>query len=339
MANILVTGGAGFIGSHTVVELDAAGHRPVIVDDLSNSEAFVIERLEQITGKRIAFYQQDYTDTFALKSIINQEQIDGIIHFAAFKKVGESVSEPLKYYRNNVAGFVGLLELLQESRVKNIVFSSSCTVYGSPDVLPMTEDLPIKPAPSPYATTKQMCEMILRDSTRVSSNLSALSLRYFNPIGAHHSALIGELPKGVPANLVPFITQTAAGLREQLTIFGDDYDTTDGTCIRDYIHVVDLAKAHVSALGFLASKPPATFDVFNIGTGTGSSVYEVLFTFQKATGVQVPYIVGPRREGDVPAYYASVDKAQQVLGWRAEKSLQDALADAWRWQQSLGSHL
>lgn len=335
--SILVTGGAGFIGSHTVVELAAAGYRPVIVDDFSNSDRSVIDALEKIVGEPIACYEQDFADTKKLAAIIDKEQVTGVVHFAAFKAVGESVGQPLKYYQNNVAGFVQLLQLLETKHVKHVVFSSSCTVYGEPDSLPVTEDSPVKPAESPYGATKQMDEQILRDATRVSQAFNAIALRYFNPIGAHESALIGELPKGVPANLVPFLTQTAAGLRKQLTVYGDDYDTPDGSCIRDYIHVVDLARAHVKALTFLEQQPVALYDVVNVGTGRGSSVLEVLQTFEDVTGQKVTYTVGSRRAGDIVATYASVDKASRLLGWKAEKTLADGLRDAWRWQQSLES--
>jgi UDP-glucose 4-epimerase len=335
MANILVTGGAGFIGSHTIVELLEAGHNPIIVDNFSNSEQTVIERLEKLVGKSLRVYVNDYQDVNTLEQILEQENIDGVIHFAAFKAVGESVQEPLKYYKNNVAGLITLLKTIESSHVKNFVFSSSCTVYGDPDILPVTEDSPIKPAVSPYGATKQMDETILRDTLITSKKLKAVALRYFNPIGAHPSALIGELPKGVPANLIPYVTQTAAGLREELTIHGDDYPTPDGSCVRDYIHVVDLAKAHVKAIEYLDEKPATFYDTVNIGTGTGSSVLEVIHTFQKVTGVKVPYKIGPRREGDVVSTYASVDKAKAELGWQAEKALADALEDAWRWQQAL----
>jgi UDP-glucose 4-epimerase len=335
MANILVTGGAGFIGSHTIVELLEAGHNPIIVDNFSNSEQTVIERLEKLVGKSLRVYVNDYQDVNTLEQILEQENIDGVIHFAAFKAVGESVQEPLKYYKNNVAGLITLLKTIESSHVKNFVFSSSCTVYGDPDILPVTEDSPIKPAVSPYGATKQMDETILRDTLITSKKLKAVALRYFNPIGAHPSALIGELPKAVPANLIPYVTQTAAGLRDELTIHGDDYPTPDGSCVRDYIHVVDLAKAHVRAIEYLDRKPATFYNTVNIGTGTGSSVLEVINTFQKVTGVKVPYKIGPRRQGDVVSTYASVDKAKAELGWQAEKTLADALEDAWRWQQAL----
>ncbi len=335
MKTILVTGGAGFIGSHTVVELVNAGYRPVIVDDFSNSERSVIENLQKLLGQGITYYEQDYAHQSKLRKIIEDEKVDGIIHFAAFKQVGESVKEPLKYYANNVSGLIGLLELANVYGIKNFVFSSSCTVYGEPKKLPVTEDSPLQPAESPYGATKQMGELILRDSVAASSALNAISLRYFNPIGAHPSALIGELPRGVPANLVPFITQTAAGLREKLTVYGDNYPTEDGSCVRDYIHVVDLAKAHVSALSLLESKPSAYYDVVNIGTGKGSSVLEVIKTFESVAEVKLSYEIGPRRKGDITSTYASVGKASGLLVWKASKTLEDSLADAWRWQQTL----
>lgn len=337
MQSILVTGGAGFIGSHTVVELIEAGYKPVIIDNFSNSDRLVIKNLEKLVGQPIILYEQDYQNIPELKTIIEKEDIKGIVHFAAYKAVGESVKEPLKYYDNNVDGLIKLLELVEASGIKHFVFSSSCTVYGEPDNLPVTESSPMKPAVSPYGATKQMAETILNDATKVSKGYCAVSLRYFNPIGAHPSALIGELPKGVPANLVPFVTQAAAGLRDKLMVHGNDYPTLDGSCIRDYIHVVDLAKAHVKALSYLEGKKAAFYDVINIGTGNGSSVLEVIQTFQEVTGQKLPYEIGPRREGDVVATYASVDKAGRVLGWKAEKTLADALADAWRWQQRLAN--
>lgn len=334
MKNILVTGGCGFIGSHTVVELKNAGYNPIIIDNFSNSDPSVLKSLSKIVGGKVAFYEGDYQDKNLLEKIFNDEAIDGIIHFAAFKAVGESVGEPLKYYRNNVAGLITLLETMERAGINKIVFSSSCTVYGEPDTLPITEQAPTKPATSPYGATKQMCETILRDTCH-SSDLRALALRYFNPIGAHPSGLIGELPIGTPQNLVPFVTQTAAGWREKLVVFGNDYDTPDGTNIRDYIHVVDLARAHVSALAFLDKQRPSTYDICNCGTGKGTSVLEVIKGFEKATGVKLNYEIGPRREGDVVKTYASVKRAKEMLGWEAEFTLLQALADAWRWQQTL----
>jgi UDP-glucose 4-epimerase len=335
MRNILVTGGAGFIGSHTVVELVNAGYRPVIIDNFSNSDRSVLPALNEITGQQIICYEGDFQDQKLLAKVFAKENIDGVIHFAAFKAVGESVKKPLEYYRNNVAGLVSLLEATEQHKVPNLVFSSSCTVYGEPDKLPITEESPNKPAASPYGATKQMCETIIHDATIGSNNLRSLSLRYFNPIGAHSSALIGELPIGIPANLVPFVTQAAAGIRKQLTVFGNDYPTPDGTCIRDYIHVVDLAKAHVKALQHVAKQKTGYYDTCNVGTGKGSSVLEVIKTFEKVTGQKVPYKVGSRRAGDIIKIYAAVDKSKKMLGWQTEKSLADALTDAWHWQQNI----
>lgn len=337
---ILVTGGLGYIGSHTVVELASAGYRPVIIDNLSNSSVDMLPRIEQITGQTIPFYEQDFQHTERLATVLRNEHVTGIIHFAAFKAVGESVKKPLSYYKNNVAGLVSLLEVVEALKQPiQVIFSSSCTVYGNADTQPITESAPHKPAASPYGSTKQMCETILHDATQSSKTLSSVSLRYFNPIGAHQSGLIGELPIGTPANLIPFVTQTAAGLRESLTVFGDDYPTVDGTCVRDYIHVVDLAKAHIKALEYAHSKPAKTYDVFNVGTGQATSVLEVIQRFKAATGQQVPYKIGPRRDGDIVTCYADPSKANKVLGWHAENSLDQALHDAWRWQQNLGNPL
>lgn len=335
MKAVLVTGGAGFIGSHTVVALAESGYRPIIVDNFSNSKKSVIGRLEKIIGQPVTYTEQDYQDIAKLRDLIQRESVESIIHFAAYKAVGESVAKPLVYYQNNVAGFIALLDGIQDLPVKHVVFSSSCTVYGEPDKLPVDESAPFKPAESPYGATKQMCETILRDSTKISENMNSIALRYFNPIGAHASSLIGELPRGVPNNLVPFITQTAAGLRDELTVHGNDYDTPDGTCIRDYIHVIDLAKAHVKALAYLQEQPPAATNAVNIGTGTGSSVMEVIKTFEEVSGQKLRYTVGPRRSGDVVSTYARADKAAEILGWKTEKSLADGLRDAWHWQQSL----
>ncbi|MFC0183846.1 UDP-galactose 4-epimerase [Pseudarcicella hirudinis] len=330
---ILVTGGAGFIGSHTVVELHKVGYESIILDNFSNSDKKVLDGLKQIIGTETPFYDNDINDPATYDRIFTEHKIDGIIHFAAYKAVGESVEKPLKYYRNNVAATVLLLEKMQEHGVKNLVFSSSCTVYGQPEALPVTENSPVQPATSPYGNTKQICEEIIRETVATGSGLRSISLRYFNPIGAHESALIGELPLGVPANLIPFITQTVAGLRGQLSVFGDDYPTNDGTAVRDYIHVVDLAKAHVSALNLLLKQPEGQYyDFFNIGTGTGSSVLEVIKAFEDATGLKVDYAIKPRRAGDVTAVYADVTKSSEILGWKTEKSLTEALGDAWKWQ-------
>lgn len=337
MKNILVTGGAGFIGSHTVVELAVAGYNPVIIDNFSNSDKRILAGVEQIIDRQVPCYAHDYQDEKALSKIFSKERIDGVIHFAAFKAVGESVEKPLDYYSNNVAGLITLLRSMEKHSVPHMVFSSSCTVYGEPDKLPITEDAPIKPAVSPYGATKQMCETIIHDATIASDNLRSLSLRYFNPIGAHPSAEIGELPIGVPANLVPFVTQTAAGIREKLTVFGNDYPTADGTNVRDYIHVVDLAKAHVKALEYITSQKAGYYDVCNIGTGKGSSVLEIIESFENVTGKKVPHEIGPRRPGDVVSVYAGVAKSKKMLGWKTEKTLEEALEDAWRWQQALSS--
>ncbi len=334
---ILVTGGTGFIGSHTVVELSAAGFEPVIMDNLENSELSVLDGLESILGFRPKFYQEDCNDREAFRKIFNLEKsIGGIIHFAANKAVGESVQNPLKYYRNNIGSLLTLMEAMQAFQIKNLVFSSSCTVYGQPDSLPVAEDAPVKEAESPYGNTKQICEEILRDAVASGMKIKALSLRYFNPIGAHPSARIGELPKGTPGNLVPFVVQTAAGLREKLSVFGNDYPTPDGTCIRDYIHVVDLAIAHVNALQFLLkNNDEALYDWVNLGTGSGKSVLEVVNAFEKVTGMPLKYEFSPRRAGDVTQIFASTEKSGTMLGWKTERSLEQALEDAWRWQKTL----
>lgn len=332
---ILVTGGAGYIGSHTVVELINAGYEPIIVDNFSNSFPEVIPNIEKILDRKVTWYKTDCNDKQALAEIFGKEEdIKGAIHFAAFKAVGESVAEPLKYYRNNLLSLVTLLEVMKEFDAPHFVFSSSCTVYGEPDAIPVTETSPIKPGESPYGKTKQMCEDIINDTTN-STNLHAAILRYFNPIGAHPSKLIGELPIGKPANLVPFITQVAAGKYEKVTVFGDDYDTEDGTCVRDYIHVVDLAKAHVKALDLL-QKDDNNF-TFNLGTGKGVSVLQAINAFMSATGVDLPYEIGGRRDGDVVAVYSSTDYANETLGWQAELSLEEAMKSAWDWQQNVSN--
>lgn len=336
---ILVTGGAGYIGSHAVVELYEAGFQPVIVDNFSNSQESVLAGIESILGVRVPSHNIDCNDEEALRAVFAEEgNLRGVIHFAAFKAVGESVQKPLEYYRNNLNSLLTLVSVMREFGVEALVFSSSCTVYGIPDALPVTEQTPTKKASSPYGATKQMCEDILTDIAAAPSNkLRTILLRYFNPIGAHPSAKIGELPLGVPQNLVPFITQTAAGIREKLTIFGDTYDTPDGTNIRDYLHVVDLAKAHVVAVQRLLDQKGETLEVFNVGTGRGNSVLEVVHAFERATGVKLNYTIGPARTGDVPAIYADVKKATEVLGFQTTSSLEDALASAWKWQQSLNS--
>ncbi|MCP1383438.1 UDP-glucose 4-epimerase GalE [Runella sp. CRIBMP] len=335
---ILVTGGAGFIGSHTVVELQKSGFEPIIVDNFSNSEEKVLEGLEKIIGKPVVCYKADCNDEAALRALFEKEKIGGVIHFAANKAVGESVENPLLYYGNNIGTTVLLLKLMKEYGVHNFVFSSSCTVYGQPDHLPVTEATPRQEAASPYGNTKKICEDIIRDFIFSKPAMKAIALRYFNPVGAHETAEIGELPRGVPSNLVPYITQTAAGLRQKLTVFGSDYNTPDGTCIRDFIHVVDLAKAHVKALELLAGVQEENFyDVFNIGTGEGVTVLQLIKTFEEVNNIKLNYSIGPRRPGDVEQIYAQVDKSREVMKWQTEKSLEDSLRDAWRWEQKLAT--
>lgn len=336
---ILVTGGMGFIGSHTAVELIEAGYDVVIVDDLSNSNIKVLDGIRAITGVAPAFEQVDLKDKDATENVFKKyPNIDGIIHFAASKAVGESVEKPLLYYRNNINSLVNLLELMPQYNVKGIIFSSSCTVYGQPlpENLPVTEEAPHQKATSPYGNTKEVNEQIIYDYIHSGAPLKSIILRYFNPIGAHPSALIGELPNGIPNNLIPFVTQTAMGIRNELTIFGNDYNTADGTCIRDYIYVVDLAKAHVAAMrSVLDQEDSPAIDYFNIGTGNGNSTLEIVNTFERATGVKVNWKFGPRREGDIEKIWGDCTKANKVLGWKAESSLDDVLASAWKWQQKL----
>jgi UDP-glucose 4-epimerase len=328
--DILVTGGLGFIGSHTVVSLHEAGFNPVILDNLSNSNLSVLDGIEAITGKRVHFIKGDVNDAGIYASIFDQYEIQAVIHFAAFKAVGESVQEPLLYYRNNVVGLVTLLEAMEKASVQKIVFSSSCTVYGEPDAAPVNELAPTKPATSPYGATKQMCEIILKDVSWCQTQC----LRYFNPVGAHPSGLIGELPIGVPNNLLPYITQTAAGIREQLTIHGNDYPTRDGSNIRDYIHVMDLAEAHLASLQrLLNNKTNEPFEVFNLGTGEGVSVLEAVEAFEKVNGIKVNYKIGPRRLGDVVQVWADAKKANLELGWAAKRTVEDMMRDAWNWQK------
>lgn len=336
MKKVLVTGGAGFIGSHTAVELMAAGMEPIIVDDLRNSEARILDGIAAIAGRRPVLHRIDCTDHAALDAVFRAEgPLQGVIHFAADKAVGESVAHPLKYYHNNIGSLVTLLRVMQAHGVKRLVFSSSCTVYGQPAQLPVDESAVDTNASSPYGFTKVACERLLRDQHVADKDLSVVMLRYFNPIGAHPSGLIGELPLGVPNNLVPFVAQTAAGLRERLTVHGGDYDTPDGSCLRDYIHVVDLAKAHLRALAFADERPAPLCEVFNIGTGRGNSVLEVVRTFEEVSGAKVPYVIGPRRPGDVAQVFADTTRSHTVLAWRATLSLADALRDAWNWQVSL----
>jgi len=334
---VIVTGGAGYIGSHTVVELHAAGFAPLIVDDFSNSEESVLDGIRTLTSDDVPCYRVDCNDRAAFQAVFEAEApICGSIHFAANKAVGESVAKPLKYYRNNLGTLLTLLDLMLEYEVPQLVFSSSCTVYGQPDSLPVTEESPVLPAESPYGATKQICESIVRDTVAAGHPVKAMLLRYFNPIGAHPSSAIGELPIGTPANLVPFITQTAAGLRERLTVFGDDYATIDGSCVRDYIHVVDLAKAHVAALDWLNVQASSTLcETLNLGSGKGTSVLEAIAAFEGASGTKLDYVVGPRRPGDVEQVYAEVSKSQRLLGWKTELSIEDAMRDAWNWELAL----
>ena len=335
---ILVTGGTGFIGSHTTVELQNAGYEVVIVDNLSNSQASVVDGIEKITGVRPAFEQVDCCDKDAMENVFRKyPKIDGIIHFAASKAVGESVEKPLLYYRNNFVSLINLLELMPQYDVKGIIFSSSCTVYGQPDpeYLPVREDAPIKPAESPYGNTKQVNEEIIRDTIASGAPIKAILLRYFNPIGSHPSAIIGEMPNGVPMNLIPYVTQTAMGIRKELKVFGNDYDTPDGTCIRDYIYVVDLAKAHVKAMERVLDTDNASLEVFNVGTGRGVSTKEIVDAFERATGVKLNWTFAPRRAGDIEKVWADPKKANEILGWKAETNLDDTLRSAWNWQKRL----
>lgn len=336
--NVLITGGAGFIGSHTYVALVEAGHRPIVLDDFSNASPSVLDALAGICQGPVGFYQGNIDDAALLDRIFQNESIDGIIHFAAFKAVGESTEQPLKYYRNNVAASITLLEKCLEHGVQSLVFSSSCTVYGQAKDLPVSEDAPIQVANSPYGNTKQIGEEMMRDLVLSKAPIKIMALRYFNPIGAHPSAAIGELPNGIPSNLIPFLTQSVAGLRGPLQVFGNDYPTPDGTAIRDYIHVMDLAEAHVQALDHLSQIKESThFDCINIGTGDGKSVLQVIQAFEKATGEKVPYEIKSRRAGDITAIYAATDKSKKVLNWQTKRSLEEALRDAWNWQLHLKS--
>jgi len=337
MKKILVTGGLGFIGSHTVVALQEKGFEVVVIDNLSNSSLDVLDGIAEITGIRPIFEQIDLRDKPRVQEFFKKhDDVEGVIHFAASKAVGESVQNPLLYYENNLGVLVYMLQEMAKMEKANFIFSSSCTVYGEPDSLPITEEAPVKKAESPYGNTKQVGEEIIKDTCKITPSLNAIALRYFNPIGAHESALIGELPLGVPQNLVPFITQTAAGLREQLSVFGDDYPTVDGTCVRDYIHVFDIAKAHVVALErLLDGKNETNYEFFNLGTGKGSSVLEVVKSFEKVSGEKLNYKIAPRRSGDVIAVYADTTKANEVLGWKAELTLDDAMAAAWKWEKKV----
>lgn len=332
MKKILVTGGLGFIGSHTVVELQNEGFDVVIIDNLSNTTISVLDNITAITGKKPEYHNLDVRKKEDLKSFFDNTKVDGIIHFAAFKAVGESMEKPLDYYENNLSSLIYILQEIKDRNLDNFIFSSSATVYGEADSLPLTEDAPVKKAESVYGNTKKIGEEIIRDASNA-HNINTIALRYFNPIGSHETAKIGELPLGVPANLIPFVTQTAAGIREQLSVFGDDYPTEDGTAIRDYIHVVDLAKAHIAALKRLLSKDnKKSFEYFNVGTGKGSSVLEVINTFEKVNNLKLNYKIVNRRPGDVMASYADTTTANRELNWKTEKSLEEALASAWKWQ-------
>ncbi|HAX94693.1 MAG TPA: UDP-glucose 4-epimerase GalE [Bacteroidales bacterium] len=334
---ILVTGGTGYIGSHTTVELIGEGFEVAIIDNLYNSEAEVVDRIEAITGVRPSLAVFDLTDREKLEDYFpDHNDISGIIHFAAYKAVGESVHKPLEYYRNNLVSLMNLLDVMRKGGIPNFVFSSSCTVYGQPDKLPVAEDAAVKPATSPYGNTKQIGEEIIRDTVGASENLNAISLRYFNPIGAHPSALIGELPRGVPENLVPFITQTAYGLRKELKVFGNDYDTPDGSCVRDYLHVVDLAKAHVTAVKrLLEKKNKAAYEVFNLGTGKGVSVLEAIESFERVSGLSLNYKITGRREGDIEKIWADPSLANRELGWKTKSTLDEAMRTAWEWEKAI----
>ncbi len=333
---VLVSGGAGYIGTHTTVALIEAGYDVVIIDNFSNSEPSAIEGVEKIVGRKVAFEEVDTCDIKALRGVFERHDFSTVIHFAAYKAVGESMKEPLKYYQNNLVSYMNILQLMKEYKRPNVLFSSSATVYGDAEVLPVTEETPRQPATSPYGNTKQIAEDILRDCCRAYEGFHGIALRYFNPIGAHPSALIGELPRGVPNNLIPFVTQTAAGIRERLSVFGNDYNTPDGTCLRDYIDVVDLAKAHVAAVDRMTGgKMKADYEIFNVGTGTPLSVLELITRFMKATGVDLPYVITGRRDGDVPAVWADTKLANEELGWKAERDIDDTLRAAWAWEKRI----
>jgi UDP-glucose 4-epimerase len=331
---VLLTGGAGYIGAHTGVEFMEQGYDVVLLDDFSKSDDTLLKGIEKITGAKPIFLQGDCRDSQFLDRVFSAHEFDAVIHFAAYKSVNESVDNPLMYYDNNLGSMIALLKVMKKYAVNKIIFSSSCTVYGQPDVIPVDETAPFKRAESPYGATKQMNERILEDEVEANKNLKAISLRYFNPIGAHPSAFIGEMPIGIPGNLVPYITQTAAGLRSRLTVFGSDYNTPDGSCLRDYIHVVDVAKAHVKALEKI-NEMPGRSEVFNLGTGEGVSVLELVKKFIEVTGVKLNYEIGPRRPGDIEKVFADPSKAKKLLGWQTQLKPEDGLKDAWRWQQKL----
>lgn len=332
---VLVTGGTGYIGSHTIVELYAAGMEVVNVDNLCNSEQFINDKVDLITGHKQVFIQADVSNESELRRVFQEHAIDAVIHFAAFKSVNESVEKPVEYYHNNIGSTITLLKLMQEFNVHQLVFSSSCTVYGQPDKLPVTEESPMKEAISPYGFTKQVCEQVIQDFAKTNSSFKTVILRYFNPVGAHSSGTIGELPRGIPNNLAPYITQTAAGIRPSLKIFGDDYETPDGTCVRDFIHVVDLANAHVAALKKLNedSTLQGVF-IYNVGTGHGNTVLEVVKAFERATGIRIPYEMAPRRDGDIEKIWADTSKAGHELNWKAQYTLEDAMLHAWLWEKN-----
>lgn len=331
---ILLTGGAGYIGSHTAVELIQQGFEIIIVDDLSRSEARIVEGIEKITNQRVNFYKGDCNDSLFLDGVFKKESIDSVVHFAAYKSVNESVELPLLYYQNNLGSMINLLSAMKKHQINKFIFSSSCTVYGQPDAMPVDENAPFKKAESPYGATKQMCERILEDAVYADPHLKVISLRYFNPVGAHSSSLIGELPIGTPTNLVPYITQTAAGIRQMLTVFGDDYNTSDGSCVRDFIDVDDLAKAHVQALKSI-EKIPDRFEVFNLGTGRGETVLQIVKKFEEVTGVKLNYQIGVRRAGDIEKIFANPAKAKEILGWQTKKSIGDSLLNAWNWEKKI----
>ncbi|MEK6780146.1 MAG: UDP-glucose 4-epimerase GalE [Bacteroidota bacterium] len=332
--HILVTGGAGYIGSHTVIELVEAGYRVTVIDNLERSDYKTIEGIEAITKSKIDFHKLDCLDSSAMESLFSKNSFSAVIHFAAFKSVNESVAQPIAYYKNNVGSLITLLEVMKKHQVVDLVFSSSCTVYGQPDSIPVDESAPFKRAESPYGATKQICERILEDAA--TTGFRIISLRYFNPIGAHPSVLIGELPIGIPNNLVPYITQTAAGLREKLIVFGNDYNTPDGTCLRDFIHVLDVASAHVKAIQYVGQrKDENVFEAFNLGTGIGVSVLELVKKFIKVTGVNVPYTIGSRRPGDIEKVYADPKKINKAFGWEAKYGLEESLLHSWKWEKKL----